>query len=153
METTNAIRHGNPLRVFADSCFCPMQKTILTLFACLLCSCFAFAQSPSPINVKNRLPGNEGANFLQHGIHSFQVSVRQGGVESAHYQDRPMTEIVGDAKYKQLRALLGSRAGEYKDLNCSCLSLWQIGGLYILFELESQEESPKYRIGYHIIRP
>ncbi len=139
--------------VFLLTHVCLMQKTILTLFACLLCSAIAFSQSPSPINVKNRLPGNEGANFLQHGIHSFQVSVRQGVIESAHYQDRPMTEIVGEAKYKQLKALLGGRAGEYKDLHCTCLSLWQIGGLYILFELESQEESPKYRMGYHIIRP
>ena len=128
-----------------------MQKTILILFACLLYAVPGFSQSS--INVKNRLPGNEGTNFLQHGIHTFQIRVRQGAIDNAYYQDRPMTEIAGEAKYKHLQTLLGGRVGEYKDLSCACLSIWRIGELYTIFELENQEESPNYRIGYHIIRP
>lgn len=127
-----------------------MYKKFLPLFACLLFSSFVFSQSP--VNVKNRLLGVEGVNFLRHGIYSFQIRINQGTVEYAYHDDRPMTEIKGTEKNQQLIQLLGDRTKEYSDLNCACLSIWKTGNLYTIFELDDNTDKEDYRIGYHIIR-
>lgn len=128
-----------------------MYKTFLSLFACLLLSTFVFSQSP--INVKNRLLGVEGVNFLRHGVHSYQIRIQQGLVTYAYYQDKPMTEISGTEKNQRLTQLLGDRSKEYTDLNCTCLSLWKIGDMYTVFELDTETDKEDYRVGYHIIHP
>lgn len=127
-----------------------MPKFLSLFLTCLFLSSFSIAQPP--VNIKNRLLGVEGVNFLRHGIYNYQLRITDGLVEYVYFQDRPMTKIDGDQKKELLINLLGTRVKEYEDLSCECLSLWQKDEVYTILEIDEKTEKEDYRIGYHIIR-
>lgn len=131
-----------------------MQKLIIILIGCTIMALCQDLFGQASTSIKHHIEAVEGTNFLRHGPFNYELEVRSSEVLSAKYGNEQMAKIADKDRIDTIQKLLGEEGFElYTNLSCECLSIWQLGTSYMIFEVSNEARREDYTVGYHIIEP